>query len=164
MTKICLPYMFQLSIFRKAATVLPLIPQISRFEMILTWISDVYEFFFDHAFYKLDVKILAITNNIRYMDFSWPLSLSWAVDPCQQKLFLWLVLAKEVPVTTLRISTLFLKPWEVLLNRPLSKFVLLSQVDIKKSSCENNAKFNFLGIILESKSSWRVYFSGFQRA
>ena len=39
------------------------------------------------------------------------------------------------------------------LNRLLLKFVLLCQVDIKESSGEDNAKFNFLEIIWESKVS-----------
>ena len=37
------------------------------------------------------------------------------------------------------------------LDRLLLKFVLLCQVDIQESSREHNAKFNFLGIIQESK-------------
>lgn len=38
---------------------------------------------------------------------------------------------------------------------------LLCHTDIQESYCENNTKFNFLGIIWESKMSWRINFSGF---
>ena len=38
------------------------------------------------------------------------------------------------------------------LNRLFLKFILLCQVKIHKSYCENIAKFNFLGIICESDS------------
>ena len=48
------------------------------------------------------------------------------------------------------------------LNRLLLKFVLLCHVDIRESSREENAKFNFLGIIWESKRSKRVLFAGFR--
>ena len=50
------------------------------------------------------------------------------------------------------------------LNRLLLKFVLLGQVVIQESSREGSAKFNFLGIIWESKKSWRARSSDFQRA
>ena len=49
------------------------------------------------------------------------------------------------------------------LNRPLLKLVFLFFVDIYKSSRKGNAKFNFLGIIWESKRSRGIHFSGFQR-
>ena len=44
------------------------------------------------------------------------------------------------------------------LNRLLVKFVLLCQVNIHERSREDNAKFNFLGIIWESKRSGRGHF------
>ena len=36
--------------------------------------------------------------------------------------------------------------------------VLLCRVDTQEKSCKDNAKFNFLGIIWYSKTSWRVIF------
>ena len=39
--------------------------------------------------------------------------------------------------------------------------ILLCLVDIQESSCEDNAKFNFLGVILESKKILETVFSGF---
>ena len=42
------------------------------------WIFQV-----DHIFYKLDVKILATSNEIRCVRCSYPPSSSWTVDPCQ---------------------------------------------------------------------------------
>ena len=39
------------------------------------------------------------------------------------------------------------------LNTLLLNFLLLFHVDIQESSCVDNAKFNFLGIIWESKRS-----------
>ena len=50
------------------------------------------------------------------------------------------------------------------LNRLLLKFVLSCYVDIHESFREKNSKCNFLGIVWESKWSWRVHFAGFQRA
>ena len=44
------------------------------------------------------------------------------------------------------------------LNRLFLKFILLCQVKIHKSYCENIAKFNFLGIICESQRFWGVHF------
>lgn len=49
------------------------------------------------------------------------------------------------------------------LNRPLLKLVFLFFVDIYISSRKGNAKFNFVGIIWESKRSRGIHFSGFQR-
>ena len=46
----------------------------------------------------------------------------------------------------------------VKLSKPLLKFALLCRVDIQKHFCEDNAKFNFLGIVWVSKRSWRVHF------
>ena len=48
-------------------------------------------------------------------------------------------------------------------NRILLKFILC-QLGIQESSREDNANFKFLGTICEGKRSWRVHFSGFQRA
>ena len=44
------------------------------------------------------------------------------------------------------------------LNRLFLKFILLCQVKIHKSYCENIAKFTFLGIICESQRFWGVHF------
>ena len=52
----------------------------------------------------------------------------------------------------------------VKLNRLLLKLVLLCHGVIQKGYCEGKAKFNFLGIIWESKRSWKIHFSGFQRS
>ena len=41
------------------------------------------------------------------------------------------------------------------LNRLLLKFLLLCYVDIQESSCKGNAKFNFLGIIWQSRA-WQI--------
>ena len=49
------------------------------------------------------------------------------------------------------------------LNRLLLKFLLLCHGVFQKGYCEDKAKFNFLGIIWESKRSWKIHFSGFQR-
>ena len=46
-------------------------------------------------------------------------------------------------------------------NRLLLKFILC-QVETQESSREDNAKFNFLGIIWEGKRSWRAHFSAFK--
>ena len=35
-------------------------------------------------------------------------------------------------------------------------------MDIQEHSQEGNAKFNFLGVILESKRSWRAHFQAFR--
>ena len=35
-------------------------------------------------------------------------------------------------------------------------------MDVQESSGEDNAKLNFVGVILESKKSWRVYFQAFK--
>ena len=35
-------------------------------------------------------------------------------------------------------------------------------MDIQESSCEDNIKFNFLGIIWESKRSWGAHFQAFR--
>ena len=75
-----------------------------------------------------------------------------------------LTLAKEEMGMSLRTNTVCnfqTMKSAVKLNRPLLKFVLLCQVDIQESFCGDNVKFNFLGIILESKRSVRVNFSGF---
>ena len=48
------------------------------------------------------------------------------------------------------------------LNKLLLKFLLLYFVDIQESSHKDNAKFNFLGIILESKRSWTAHFQAFR--
>ena len=48
------------------------------------------------------------------------------------------------------------------LNKLLLKFILC-QVGIQESSHEDNANFNFLGIICQGKRSWRARFSDFQR-
>ena len=49
------------------------------------------------------------------------------------------------------------------LNRLLLKSVLLCQVGIRKeSSRKDNAKFNFLGRIWESKMSWKKIFKDFR--
>ena len=47
------------------------------------------------------------------------------------------------------------------LNILLLKFVLLCHVDVQESSRKDNAKFYFLGVIWESKTSWRVIFQNF---
>ena len=77
-----------------------------------------------------------------------------------------LALAKEATGTNLRINTVrnfqSMKSG-VELNRLFLKFVLC-QVDIQENYSEDNAKFNFLGIIWESKMSWRVHFSDFQKS
>ena len=44
------------------------------------------------------------------------------------------------------------------LNKLLLTFFLLYHVDIQEGYCEDNAKFNFLGIIRENRESWRVQF------
>ena len=49
------------------------------------------------------------------------------------------------------------------LNRLLWKFLLLCQVGIVMSnSCKENAKFNFLETICESKMSWKKIFQDFR--
>ena len=50
------------------------------------------------------------------------------------------------------------------LNKLLFKFTLLYHVDIQETSREDNVKFNLQRITWESKTSWRVYLSSFQRA
>ena len=62
-------HMFQLSRFERKAPVLLFLPEISGFEMILAWMSNIYEFQVGHAFHKLDVKILA-SNEIRCVSCS----------------------------------------------------------------------------------------------
>ena len=62
-------HMFQLCRFKRKAPGLKWqLP--SRFEMILAWMSNIYEFQVDHAFHKLDVKILANSNKIRCVSCS----------------------------------------------------------------------------------------------
>ena len=76
-----------------------------------------------------------------------------------------LVQVKETPGRSLGIntaSTFWNMEIAVELNWLLVKFLLLCQVDIQKSSPEDNAKFNFLGIIWESKNTPTAYFSGFR--
>ena len=48
-------------------------------------VRDLQIFQVDQTFYKLDVKILAANNEIRYVHCSCPPSSSSALDPCQQK-------------------------------------------------------------------------------
>ena len=57
-----------------------------------------------HFKYKLGMKILATSNQIRSVRCSWPPSSSWTVDLCQQKTLIALVLVKEVP-GSLEINT-----------------------------------------------------------
>ena len=61
-------------------------------------------FLIGYTFYKLDVKILATSNEITYVRSSWPPSSLWAVDLCQQKLSL--AQAKEALGTSMRINSL----------------------------------------------------------
>ena len=49
------------------------------------------------------------------------------------------------------------------LNSLLLKFLLLCHGVIQKGYFGDKAKFNFLGIIWESKRPWKIHFSGFQR-
>ena len=61
--------MSQLSCFEREAhggsTALPLLPEISSFEMIMAWISDIYDFFKSLTLLaKLSVKMLAAGNKI----------------------------------------------------------------------------------------------------
>ena len=55
--------------FEKTPPVLPFFTEIPRFEMILACMSDIYEFlsFYKvyHTFYKLNVKILTVINEIK---------------------------------------------------------------------------------------------------
>ena len=150
--------------FEQEAPVLRGRPPVSSWNLLF-WddpglnVKHLWIFQVDHTFYKLHVKILATSNKITCVHCSWPPCLSWAVDLCQQK-----HLAKEVRRISLRINTV----WNfesiksaVELNRLLLKLVLLYQVHIQESSCEDNTKLNFLVIIWESKRSWRVHLSGF---
>ena len=51
--------------------------------------TSISEFFqVNHTFWKLDMKVLVTSNKRRYVRSSWDLPFSWAVDPCQQKHFL----------------------------------------------------------------------------
>ena len=60
--------------------------KVSRFEMILAWMSDMYKFSQVYqTFYKLDVKILAASDEIRCVRCSWPPSSSSSRFACQQK-------------------------------------------------------------------------------
>ena len=81
---LCKLHMFQLSRFERRAPFLPVLPEISRCEMILAWMSDIDEV--DHTFYKLDVKILAAINDIRRARCSYPPSSLSTLDPCQTHL------------------------------------------------------------------------------
>ena len=49
----------------------------------------------------------------------------------------------------------------VLIYSTIIKILLLCQVGIQESSCEDNAKLNSLGVIWESKRSWRAHFQAF---
>lgn len=74
------------------------------------------------------------------------------------KAHFFLAQVKESPGGILRINIVCI--FETMVNvanlKRLLKFLLLSHVDIQEIYCKCNAKFNFLGIILESKRSWRV--------
>ena len=70
-------------VLRRTAAVLPILPEISRFEMIMAWMSNIYYlwiFQVDHTFYKLDLKIWAANNEIRCVHCSYPPSSSSALD------------------------------------------------------------------------------------
>ena len=69
-----------------------------------------------------------------------------------------LALVKEASETSLQINTIFnvqTKESTVELNRLT---LLLCYMDIQEISREDIAEFNFLGIIRQSKRSWRAHF------
>ena len=81
--------------------------------------------------------------------------------------FFVLALAKKASSTSLKIKTMckfYAMKNTVELNRLLLKLLLLREVDIQEYQvfCEENAKFNSLGIIWESKRSWRGHFQVFR--
>ena len=110
------------------------------------------------TFYKLDMYILAANYEISCALLSAARSFIISSRSVSTKAHFFLAQVKESPGGSLRINTICI--FETMVNvanlKRLLKFLLLSHVDIQESYCKCNAKFNFLGIILESKRSWRV--------
>ena len=113
----------------------------------------LWTFQVDHTFYKLDVKIVAASNEIRFVRCSRLTSyhehelLSHKRKKCQE----WVWESIQFVIFSAIKSA-------IKLNRLLLEFLMLSNIDIQESSREDNAKFIFIGITSESKRSWRVHF------
>ena len=161
-----LPFWTEGPRFERATAIHPFLPEISHFEMILAWMSGIYEFFnlitlFTNSMWKywlLVTKIganFALGHHLRHglsirvnkNTYCFGTSKGNARNKFKNRRSLWFLNHKSI----------------VELNRLLLKFVLLRQVDIQKSSLKSNARFA-VRIIWENKISWRVCFSGFQRA
>ena len=99
------------------------------------WILQVH-----HTFYKFDVKILAPSNEI-------------------------LPLTKKAPGMSLKTKFVIFKPWKILWNK-IDYYISHCYIRwILKQVLKNRTQIQLSrGIIRESKRSWRVHFSGFQRA
>ena len=86
----------------------------------------IWIFLVDHTFYKLDVKILATSNNIRVHVLLLATIFNVICRSASTKTLIVLAIAKEMPGTSLKINTIkFLnRKTTVELNRLLLKFAL----------------------------------------
>ena len=151
-------HIFQLSRFERTTPVLPGLSEISRFEMILTQMSEIYEFFksitlFTNSMWKSWLLIAKVCACIALVH-----DLHHQLYIRVNKALIVLALVKEASETSLQINTIFnvqTKKSTVELNRLT---LLLCYMDIQEISREDIAEFNFLGIIRQSKRSWRAHF------
>ena len=81
-----------------------------------------------------------------------------------------LAIVKEAPRTTLTINTICnfetmknaVELLLMLIYSTIIKILLICYVDIQESPHKDNAKFNFIGVIFDSKMSWRVHLQVFR--
>ena len=133
--------------FERTTPVLPLLPEISRFEKILAWMSHIYKFFksltlFTHSIWKSWLLVTKLGACVALRTIS--------IMSCEFKSIKALIVsaqAKKLPGSSLIINAVcnFLTVKNAVeLNRLLLKFIFLCRVDIQENSREDNAKFNFL--------------------
>ena len=156
--------MFQLSHFEWEAPVWKewLLLPVSSWNLLF-WdysglnVRSLWIFQVNSNFCKPDVKILIDNDKIRCMHCS--------RQPSYHKHYFF-VTSEEAHKMSLRINIVYIfstMKSAVELNKLLLKF-LLCHMYIQESSCEESARFNFLGITWESKRSCWVHFSGFHGA
>ena len=129
--------------------------------MILSWISDICEFFKSifHTFYKHDMNILATGNEIRCVHCSWLASSSWAVGIGVNKSTYCFDTSKISAENGFENQQLVIfKPWKVLWNY----YVRWIFKKILPKAC--NGKFNFVGITWESKGPGECTFQAFKES